>query len=101
MAAAYLYHICQNRAFMDGNKRAAAFSAVLFQVLNGAPDNHLPDQTELDKVTIKRPPVICSNRKSPDSCMTEGLPRKPERLKLSNPTATTANHFFAGGTICR
>lgn len=30
MAAAYLYHICQNHAFVDCNERAAAFSALVF-----------------------------------------------------------------------
>jgi death-on-curing protein len=53
MAAAYLYHICQNHAFVDGNKRTAAFSTVLFLALNGVPDDQLPDEVELEQVTIK------------------------------------------------
>jgi len=33
--AAYLYHICQNHPFIDGNKRAAAMSAYVFANGNG------------------------------------------------------------------
>ncbi len=34
MAAAYLFHLCQNHAFVDGNKRVAAESALLFLAVN-------------------------------------------------------------------
>ncbi len=34
MAAAYLYHLAQNRAFLDGNKRVAAASMFLFLYVN-------------------------------------------------------------------
>ena len=34
MAAAYLFHICKNHAFMDGNKRTALASAAIFIELN-------------------------------------------------------------------
>ena len=30
MAAAYLFHLCQNHAFVDGNKRVAANAAITF-----------------------------------------------------------------------
>jgi len=36
MAAAYLYHLCRNRPFVDGNKRTALASAEVFLILNGA-----------------------------------------------------------------
>ena len=52
MAAAYLFHLCQNHAFVDGNKRAAAFSTVLFLALNGVPDDALPPETELEHTTL-------------------------------------------------
>ena len=52
MAAAYLYHICQNHAFVDGNKRTAAFACVLFLSHNGIPDERLPDEAALEKVTL-------------------------------------------------
>lgn len=53
MAAAYLFHLCQNHAFVDGNKRAGAFSSVLFLALNGVPDDLLPPETELEQVTLQ------------------------------------------------
>jgi death-on-curing protein len=34
MAAAYAYHICQNHPFIDGNKRVALVSALVFLDLN-------------------------------------------------------------------
>jgi len=33
-AAAYLFHICKNHPFIDGNKRAATVSALMFLALN-------------------------------------------------------------------
>ena len=35
MAAAYAFHVCQNHPFIDGNKRAALASALVFLDLNG------------------------------------------------------------------
>lgn len=35
MAAAYLYGICRNHPFVDGNKRTAAAAAITFLDLNG------------------------------------------------------------------
>ncbi len=35
MSAAYLYHICQNHPFIDGNKRTALGAAVMFLFMNG------------------------------------------------------------------
>jgi len=35
MAAAYMFHLCMNHAFNDGNKRVAAFSAWVFADTNG------------------------------------------------------------------
>ena len=40
MAAAYAFHICQNHPFLDGNKRVALASALIFLDLNGV---HLSD----------------------------------------------------------
>ena len=34
MAAAYLFHLCQNHPFIDGNKRAAANAAITFLLMN-------------------------------------------------------------------
>src|SRR5207245_8659557 len=35
MAAAYLFHICRNHPFSDGNKRASLAAALTFLWLNG------------------------------------------------------------------
>ena len=35
MAAAYAFHICQNHAFLDGNKRVGLVAALVFLDLNG------------------------------------------------------------------
>jgi death-on-curing protein len=35
MAGAYLFHLAKNHCFVDGNKRVAALSAVVFLALNG------------------------------------------------------------------
>ena len=35
MASAYLFHLVQNHAFVDGNKRVGTASAVVFLDLNG------------------------------------------------------------------
>lgn len=42
VAAAYLFYICRNHPFLDGNKRTAMMAAIVFLWLNGiepAPDN--------------------------------------------------------------
>jgi len=35
MAAAYCYHLCQNHPFVDGNKRVALASSLVFLDING------------------------------------------------------------------
>jgi death-on-curing protein len=35
MAAAYLFHLAKDHPFVDGNKRAAAASALVFLEING------------------------------------------------------------------
>ncbi len=37
MAAAYLYHLVRNHAFVDGNKRTGLLAALTFLDLDGAP----------------------------------------------------------------
>src|SRR5262245_6797192 len=44
MAAAYLFHICKNHPFIDGNKRAALGVAIGFLGLNGLMVNAAPDE---------------------------------------------------------
>ncbi|MFA5072346.1 MAG: type II toxin-antitoxin system death-on-curing family toxin [Nitrospirota bacterium] len=42
MAAAYAFHICQNHPFVDGNKRTALVSALIFLDMNGI---NIPDSS--------------------------------------------------------
>ena len=51
MAAAYLFHLAQNHAFMDGNKRTAALSALIFLEANGVAP--LPEPHALEEMTLK------------------------------------------------
>lgn len=50
MAAAYLYHIAQNHAFHDGNKRTAVLSALVFLDVNDV--IILPQPKALERATI-------------------------------------------------
>ncbi len=50
MAAAYLFHIAQNHAFHDGNKRTAALSALIFLEVNGV--KLLPEPDALERTTL-------------------------------------------------
>ena len=50
MAAAYLFHLAQNHAFVDGNKRVAAAAMIMFVYLN---DHDLEcDEDELVDLTL-------------------------------------------------
>ncbi len=46
MAAAYLFHLAQNHPFVDGNKRVALVSAVVFMQVNGYRFIGEPDEVE-------------------------------------------------------
>ena len=49
MAAAYAFHICQNHPFLDGNKRVALASALVFLDINGYELN-CKDETLYNKI---------------------------------------------------
>ena len=59
MAGAYLFHLCRNHPFADGNKRTALASALLFLDANGytikASNNEIEElvlktaRTDMDK----------------------------------------------------
>jgi death-on-curing protein len=53
MAAAYLFHLCQNHPVVDGNKRTAAFASLLFLYLNGVEEHRLPSGEDLEAVTLQ------------------------------------------------
>jgi len=40
VAAAYAFHIAQNQAFLDGNKRTAVAAALVFLAMNGHVAQH-------------------------------------------------------------
>lgn len=57
MAAAYLFHICRNHAFHDGNKRVAALAALIFLRVNGI--SPLPGPEELEAFTLGVASGVC------------------------------------------
>ena len=50
MAAAYLFHLAMNHAFVDGNKRVGVLAALVFLDANGV--TQLPDPDDLERVTM-------------------------------------------------
>jgi death-on-curing protein len=50
MAAAYLFHLCKNHPFVDGNKRVAVTAAEVFIELNGR--RLIATDKELEKLTL-------------------------------------------------
>ena len=56
VAAAYLFYICCNHPFLDGNKRTAMMAAIVFLRLNGIdtlPDSERWEQLMLDVAASK------------------------------------------------
>lgn len=51
MASAYLFHISQNQAFLDGNKRTAVLAALVFLTANGV--ESLPPPDVLEEMTLR------------------------------------------------
>lgn len=51
MAAAYLFHLVKNHAFVDGNKRIAALSAAVFLIVNGL--EVVADEKEFETLVLK------------------------------------------------
>jgi death-on-curing protein len=49
MAAAYAFHICQNHPFIDGNKRVALASSLVFLDINGYSFN-CQEETVYEKI---------------------------------------------------
>lgn len=50
IAAAYLYYLCRNQAFVDGNKRTAMTAAIVFLRLNEI--EPAPDGTEWEELVL-------------------------------------------------
>jgi len=56
VAAAYLFYICKNHPFLDGNKRTAMMAGIVFLRLNGIEskaDNHQWEKLMLDVASGK------------------------------------------------
>jgi len=69
MAAAYLFHLCRNHAFNDGNKRVAVLAALIFLKVNGV--ERLPEPDDLEAVTLE----VASGARGKDE-LTEWLREK-------------------------
>jgi death-on-curing protein len=50
VAAAYLFYICKNHPFLDGNKRTAMMAGIVFLRLNGI--EPLPDSADWEKLML-------------------------------------------------
>ena len=51
VAAAYLFYICRNHPFLDGNKRTAMMTAIVFLRLNGIEPK--PDSERWEKLMLE------------------------------------------------
>lgn len=52
MAAAYLFHLCKNHPFVDGNKRISLMAALTFLKLNGYSIRDDIDESMLEALTV-------------------------------------------------
>ena len=68
MAAAYLFHLVKNHAFVDGNKRVGTVAAVVFLELNGV-------EVEADEAEFERLVLDVAENKSGKSAIAEYLRR--------------------------
>lgn len=58
MAAAYLFHLVQNHAFVDGNKRVGTIAAIVFLSLNGFDLDAHPDELERVVLSVARGEMV-------------------------------------------
>jgi death-on-curing protein len=62
MAAAYLFHLCQNHPFLDGNKRTAAMAMIVFLLINDLRPTFTAD--ELVELTL----AVAAGRRTKAEC---------------------------------
>lgn len=76
IAAAYLFYICKNHPFLDGNKRTAMMAAIVFLRLNGI--EPLPDSAKWEKLMLD---VAASqlDRDQTTTCLRKLLRRQTKR----------------------
>jgi death-on-curing protein len=65
VAAAYLFYLCKNHPFLDGNKRTAMMSAILFLRINGI--EPLPDSPRWKNSCSMSRPVRSSALQPPSA----------------------------------
>ncbi len=63
VAAAYAYHVAQNQAFLDGNKRAGLATAAAFLFMNGI---DLPDQEADGESVLAKAMIEVAERRWPE-----------------------------------
>ena len=52
IAAAYFFYLCRNHAFVDGNKRVALATCLVFLSENGLLENETLDTDEWENLTL-------------------------------------------------
>jgi death-on-curing protein len=60
MAATCLFHLCQNHAFIDGNKRVGENAAIAFLLINDWEPTF--DEDEFVDLVLSVPQECCANR---------------------------------------
>lgn len=83
MAAAYLFHIAQNHAFHDGNKRTAALAALIFLEVNGV--ESLPPPDPLEEMTLN----VAASRSGKEE-LTEWMRRQVEPARAESAESAPA-----------
>jgi death-on-curing protein len=65
VAAAYLYYLCSNHPFVDGNKRVALGSCLVFLELNGY--TPAPDSEDWENLTLAVAAGVISREETTDT----------------------------------
>lgn len=74
MAAACLFHLVKNHAFVDGNKRVGTVAALVFLELNGV-------EVEADETEFERLVLSVAENKTSKSAVAEYLRRNSRRVE--------------------
>ena len=74
VAAAYLFYLCRNRPFNDGNKRVALSSTVVFLRLNGV--EPAPDSDEWERLLVDVAPSALDREQATERLRTLVPPRR-------------------------
>jgi death-on-curing protein len=74
MAAAYLFHLCCNHPFLDGNKRTAAMAAFVFLDANG--HDLTASEAELERIVLQVAAGTLSKEELTDWLRDHSRPRR-------------------------